>query len=132
MATTSDIPLCPTCGGGMYGIRVWCDGARPLCLVCHGSSVHRVGGWKQAAAANHRTTLHRIATAEDMPPRRAVVLIAKRSLPPARALPADETGPSCPPVPSLRDRLRARRRDIGLTPSGSPTSEEGKEATDGD
>lgn len=112
----SDIPICPRCGRGEFGLAFWLPGAPPICLWCRGAPVVRTGGWKTAAAAKHRETLHRIAAAGDEGPKRASVLIAKHTLrtpvvaQDGRSAAEPDPEPSAA-VPMLRDRLRARRQD---------------------
>ena len=127
---TGDVATCGVCGQAITGRRFWgpppADGgaapSRPLCLTCHGKPVRVVGGWAHAAAAHHRATLLRIAQEArretDDPTfdaiRRAHV-IARRSPPPARPDAGNPSGvphggfPVRPAVPTLRERLMARR-----------------------
>jgi hypothetical protein len=112
---------CPRCHRPQ---TAWAWG-RPVCVRCHGDTV-RLSHGREAARARHAATLRRIAgTAGNgpipapapPPPRVAIVRRGDpRPAPPSPDIPGDRP----PGVPTLRQRLKARREAERTTEEAAP------------
>ena len=95
----------------MTAVRCWSDLIRPTCPRCTFAGDRlRHDFWKLAAEANHRATLHKIATMDDgdedarMPPTSRTIVVTPR-----KPVPAALDTPQA--IRTLRERLAARRRN---------------------